>query len=62
MVKQTLNALANLDYPDFEVLIIDNNTKDPAVWEPVRGLLRNPRPALQVLPRGTDWPASRAAR
>ena len=36
MVKQTLNALANLDYPDFEVLIIDNNTKDPAVWEPVR--------------------------
>ncbi|MGO2485868.1 MAG: glycosyltransferase [Pseudomonas taetrolens] len=36
MVKQTLNALANLDYLDFEVLLIDNNTKDPAVWEPVR--------------------------
>ena len=36
MVKQTLDALANLDYPDFEVLIIDNNTKDPAVWEPVQ--------------------------
>ncbi|TBU91257.1 glycosyltransferase [Phytopseudomonas dryadis] len=36
MVKQTLDALANLDYPDFEVLIIDNNTQDPAVWEPVR--------------------------
>ncbi len=36
MVKQTLDALANMDYPDFEVLIIDNNTKDPAVWEPVR--------------------------
>lgn len=36
MVKQTLDALANLEYPDFEVLIIDNNTKDPAVWEPVR--------------------------
>ena len=36
MVKQTLDALANLDYPDYEVLIIDNNTKDPAVWEPVR--------------------------
>ena len=35
MVKQTLNALANLDYPDFEVLVIDNNTKDPAVWQPV---------------------------
>ncbi|AMS20623.1 beta-(1-3)-glucosyl transferase [Pseudomonas synxantha] len=36
MVKQTLDALAALDYPDYEVLIIDNNTKNPAVWEPVR--------------------------
>jgi len=35
MVKQTLNALAALDYENFEVLVIDNNTKDPAVWEPV---------------------------
>lgn len=36
MLKETLNALARLDYPDFEVLVIDNNTKDPAVWEPVQ--------------------------
>jgi cellulose synthase/poly-beta-1,6-N-acetylglucosamine synthase-like glycosyltransferase len=36
MLKQTLAALARLDYPDLEVLVIDNNTKDPAVWEPVR--------------------------
>jgi len=35
MMIQTINALADLDYPRFEVLIIDNNTKDPAVWEPV---------------------------
>ncbi|MDP3846606.1 MAG: glycosyltransferase [Pseudomonas sp.] len=35
MVKLTLDALAALDYPDYEVLVIDNNTKDPAVWEPV---------------------------
>ncbi|MFY2559337.1 glycosyltransferase [Corallococcus terminator] len=35
MVKQTLNALAELDYPDYEVLVIDNNTQDPAVWEPL---------------------------
>ncbi len=32
----TLDRLAALDYPRFEVLVIDNNTKDPAVWEPVR--------------------------
>lgn len=35
MVRETLDALAALDYPDFEVLVIDNNTKDPAVWRPV---------------------------
>jgi len=35
MVIETLEALANLDYPDFEVLVIDNNTSDEAVWRPV---------------------------
>ena len=35
MVKLTLDALANLDYERYEVLVIDNNTMDPAVWEPV---------------------------
>jgi exo-beta-1,3-glucanase (GH17 family)/cellulose synthase/poly-beta-1,6-N-acetylglucosamine synthase-like glycosyltransferase len=35
MLIETLDALAKLDYPDFEVLVIDNNTKDEAVWRPV---------------------------
>ena len=35
MLIQTLDALARLDYPDFEVLVIDNNTKDEALWRPV---------------------------
>jgi len=35
MMVETLNALAQLDYPDFEVIVIDNNTRDPAVWQPV---------------------------
>jgi exo-beta-1,3-glucanase (GH17 family)/cellulose synthase/poly-beta-1,6-N-acetylglucosamine synthase-like glycosyltransferase len=35
MVIETLDALANLDWPDFEVLVIDNNTSDEAVWRPV---------------------------
>jgi exo-beta-1,3-glucanase (GH17 family)/cellulose synthase/poly-beta-1,6-N-acetylglucosamine synthase-like glycosyltransferase len=35
MVCATLDALARLDYPDYEVLVIDNNTTDPALWEPV---------------------------
>ena len=35
MLIETLNALARLNHPRFEVLVIDNNTKDPAVWQPV---------------------------
>ncbi|MEA3242990.1 MAG: glycosyltransferase, partial [Pseudomonadota bacterium] len=36
MMIETLDALAQLDYPRYEVIVIDNNTKDPAVWQPVR--------------------------
>jgi cellulose synthase/poly-beta-1,6-N-acetylglucosamine synthase-like glycosyltransferase len=36
LLKETLNALAALDYPRFEVLVVDNNTKDPNVWRPVQ--------------------------
>jgi len=36
LLIETLDALARLDYPRLEVLVVDNNTKDPAVWEPVR--------------------------
>lgn len=36
MVIRTLNYLARLDYPNFEVLVIDNNTIDPDVWKPLR--------------------------
>ncbi|WP_281852241.1 glycosyltransferase [Dyella sp. GSA-30] len=36
MVKQTLNALAHLDYRDYEVMVIDNNTVDPAIWQPIQ--------------------------
>ncbi|HYL03141.1 MAG TPA: glycosyltransferase, partial [Steroidobacteraceae bacterium] len=35
MLIETLDALARLDYPDYEVLVIDNNTLDPSVWRPV---------------------------
>lgn len=35
MMVETLNALAKLDYPRFEVIVMDNNTKDPEVWRPV---------------------------
>ena len=35
MVIETLDALARLDYTNYEVLVIDNNTKDENVWRPV---------------------------
>ena len=35
MVIATLDSLAALDYERFEVLVIDNNTRDEALWRPV---------------------------
>jgi len=36
MVKLTLDSLSRLDYPNFEVLVLDNNTRDPEIWKPVQ--------------------------
>ncbi len=41
MVMQTLNALARLDYPNFEVIVLDNNTADDSLWRPVQGHCRS---------------------
>ncbi|HEX6549253.1 MAG TPA: glycosyltransferase [Gammaproteobacteria bacterium] len=35
MLIRTLDALAALDYPKYEVLVIDNNTPDEQTWRPV---------------------------
>jgi len=35
MLIATLDALSRLDYQNFEVLVIDNNTHDASVWQPV---------------------------
>ena len=35
LVIRTLDALTRLDYPDYEVLVIDNNTHDESLWRPV---------------------------
>lgn len=36
MLKQTIDSLARLNYPNFEAVIIVNNTPDPAMVDPVR--------------------------
>jgi exo-beta-1,3-glucanase (GH17 family)/cellulose synthase/poly-beta-1,6-N-acetylglucosamine synthase-like glycosyltransferase len=35
MLKQTLDAIARLDYANFECVLVINNTPDPALWVPV---------------------------
>lgn len=36
MLKQTLDAVARLDYPNFECVVIINNTPDPEFWQPIQ--------------------------
>jgi exo-beta-1,3-glucanase (GH17 family)/cellulose synthase/poly-beta-1,6-N-acetylglucosamine synthase-like glycosyltransferase len=36
MLKQTLDAVSRLDYPNFECVCIINNTPDPAFWQPIQ--------------------------
>jgi exo-beta-1,3-glucanase (GH17 family)/cellulose synthase/poly-beta-1,6-N-acetylglucosamine synthase-like glycosyltransferase len=36
MLKQTLDAVARLDYPNFECVVIINNTPDPTFWQPIQ--------------------------
>ena len=35
MLKQTLDAIARLDYTNYECIIVINNTPDPALWLPI---------------------------
>jgi cellulose synthase/poly-beta-1,6-N-acetylglucosamine synthase-like glycosyltransferase len=35
MVIETLTALRNLDYPTYEVIMVDDNTDDDELWRPV---------------------------
>lgn len=35
LVISTLDRLAQLDYPSFEVLVVDNNTTDSDLWRPI---------------------------
>lgn len=36
MLKQTLDALSRLNYPNYECVVIINNTPDPAFWQPIQ--------------------------
>ena len=59
MVRKTLEALAKVDYPNIEVLVMDNNTKDPAVWEPVRDDCERLGPMFRFF-HLENWPGFKA--
>jgi exo-beta-1,3-glucanase (GH17 family)/cellulose synthase/poly-beta-1,6-N-acetylglucosamine synthase-like glycosyltransferase len=40
MLKQTLDAVAALNYPNFECVLVVNNTPDPAMWMPIEEYCR----------------------
>jgi len=59
MLRQTLEALSRVDYPELAVQVIVNNTTDPALWMPVEELCSRLGPRFRYihLPR---WPGFKA--
>jgi cellulose synthase/poly-beta-1,6-N-acetylglucosamine synthase-like glycosyltransferase len=55
VVEATLRTLARLDYPNYEVLLIDNNTPDEATWRPLEAVCRELGPHFHCL-HLDNWP------
>ena len=53
MVMDTLRTLERLDYPRYEIVLIDDNTEDEALWRPVQDWCRRHRVKFAHL---EDWP------
>ncbi len=62
LLKETLDGLAALDYPRFEVLVIDNNTKDPNGLAAGAGVLRAARASASASSMSIRSPATRPGR
>jgi cellulose synthase/poly-beta-1,6-N-acetylglucosamine synthase-like glycosyltransferase len=59
LVIETLRSLLRLDYPGLEVLVIDNNTTDDRLWQPVAEFCAR-RPDVLRFHRLVDWPGYKA--
>ncbi len=55
IVQATLLSLDRLDYPNYEVLVIDNNTPDEATWRPIEALCRRLGPKFKCV-HLARWP------
>jgi cellulose synthase/poly-beta-1,6-N-acetylglucosamine synthase-like glycosyltransferase len=54
MLIDTIRSLEAIDYPRYEILVIDNNTQDPEVWRPVEEFCRD-RPKVTFV-HVDPWP------
>jgi len=43
VVIRTIQSCLHLDYPNFEIIVLDNNTKDKRLWQPVANFCLNHR-------------------
>ena len=59
VVVETLERLRRLDHPAYEVLVVDNNTEDAALWAPVEELCAR-HPEILRFHRLVDWPGFRS--
>ena len=55
VVEKTLNSLAGLNYPNYEVLVVDNNTPLQATWRPLEEICRRLGPNFHCL-HLDQWP------
>lgn len=55
VVQRTLESLAKLDYPNYEVLVIDNNTPDERVWRSLEAIVQQMGPRFHYL-HLDNWP------
>ncbi len=53
MVIATVTSLTALDYPNYEIVVLDDNTSDESLWRPVEAWCRQHRVKFVHL---QDWP------
>ncbi|HEX3629085.1 MAG TPA: glycosyltransferase [Candidatus Dormibacteraeota bacterium] len=59
VMRETLDALARLDYPDVIVQVVDNNTKDPKLWRALEQLCNDLGPRFEFI-HLEPWPGYKA--
>lgn len=59
VVEQTLKSLAKLDYPRYEVLVVDNNTPNQEEWQKIRNLAKQLGPRFRFV-HLDKWPGYKA--